>query len=54
MKLFPKHLKDDVERAMNYFFIGGFYANLIMIAQDKNLIKRPSPNSFCDVILQFK
>jgi len=54
IKLFPKHLKDDAEQAMCFFFVSGFYANLIMIAQDKNLLDKPSPNSFCDVIIQFK
>ncbi|MCL2776248.1 MAG: hypothetical protein FWD71_23345 [Oscillospiraceae bacterium] len=54
MKLFTKHLKEDVEQAMYHFFIGGFYANIVKIAQDRNLFDIPSPNSFCDVIVQFK
>lgn len=53
-KSFPKHLKEDVERAMNYFFVGGFCANIILIAQDKGLLEKPSSNSYCDVILQYK
>lgn len=52
--VFPKHLKDDVDRAMYYFFIGGFYANIIMIAQEKNLLEKPSSVTYCDVIIQFK
>lgn len=54
IKLFPKHLKEDAEMAMYFFFTGGFYAKIIMIAQDKNLLDKPSPNSFCDVIVQYK
>jgi RNA polymerase sigma factor (sigma-70 family) len=54
IKLFPKHLKEDAEQAMYFFFIGGFYANMVMIAQDKNLLDKPSPNNCCDVIVQFK
>ena len=53
-KLFPKHLKDDVEQAMYHFFVGGFYANMIRIAQDRNLLDKPSPDSFCDVVFQYK
>ena len=54
IKLFPKHLKSDAEQAMCFFFVGGFYANLIMVAQENNLLDNPSPDSFCDVIIQFK
>jgi hypothetical protein len=54
IKLFPKHLKDDAEQAMYFFFIGGFYANMVMIAQDRNLLDKPSQNNCCDVIVQFK
>jgi hypothetical protein len=54
IKLFPKHLKNDAEQAMYFFFIGGFYANMVMISQDKNLLDKPSSSSSCDVIIQFK
>lgn len=53
-KLFPKHLKEDVEQAMHYFFIGGFYANFIKIARDRNLLDAPPDNAYCDIIIQYK
>ena len=54
MKLFPTHLKEDVEQAMYYFFIGGFYANITKIARDRNLLEAPAPDTFCDAIIQYK
>ncbi len=52
-KLFPKHLNDDADRMCNQIFLR-FYAVIIEYAQRIEAIKMPSPNCYCDVLIQFK
>ncbi|MBS7239446.1 MAG: RNA polymerase sigma factor [Acetatifactor sp.] len=52
-KLFPKHLNDDADRLCNNLFMG-MYSVIIEYAQRTEAIKLPSPNCFCDVLIQFK
>lgn len=52
-KLFPKHLKDDVQRTCNYLFMG-LLANVIGYAQEQGWIQRPKEGSVCDILIQFK
>lgn len=52
-KLFPKHLKDDVDRMCQRMF-PEMYAAVIEYAQRTEAIKRPSPDCCCDVLIQFK
>lgn len=52
-KLFPKHLHDDADRMCQNMFMG-LYAVIIEYAQRTEAIKMPSPNCYCDVLIQFK
>lgn len=52
-KLFPKHLHDDADRMCHHMF-RGMYAVMIKYAQRTEIIKMPSPNCYCDVLIQFK
>ena len=52
-KLFPVHLVDDADRMCQHMFMG-LYAVIIEYAQRTEAIKMPSPNCFCDVLIQFK
>lgn len=52
-KLFPKHLNDDADRMCQNMFMG-LYAVIIECAQRTEAIKMPSPNCYCDVLIQFK
>lgn len=52
-KLFPKHLNDDADRMCHNMFMG-MYAVIIDYAQRTGMIKMPSPNCYCDVLIQFK
>ncbi|MPN44661.1 hypothetical protein SDC9_192226 [bioreactor metagenome] len=50
-KLFPKYLEDDTDRMCNGMFVG-LYKAIIEFAQRTGDIELPSPDSFCDVMLQ--
>ncbi len=52
-KLFPKHLNDDADRMCQSMFMG-FYSVIIEYAQRTEAIKMPSPNCYCDVLIQFR
>lgn len=52
-KLFPKHLKEDVQRSCNFMF-GSLFANIVSAAVEENLINKPNENSICDVLIQYK
>lgn len=52
-KLFPEHLNDDADRMCQNMFLG-MYAVIIEYAQRTEAIKMPSPNCYCDVLIQFK
>jgi len=52
-KMFPKHLNDDADRMCQSMFMG-LYAAIIEYAQKNGRIKMPSPNCYCDVLIQFK
>lgn len=52
-ELFPKHLKDDADRMCHNMFMG-IYAVMIDYAQRTEIITMPSPNCYCDVLIQFK
>ena len=52
-KLFPKHLNDDADRMCQNMFMG-LYAVMIEYAQRTEMIHMPSPNCYCDVLIQFK
>ena len=52
-KMFPKHLSDDADRMCQNMFTG-FYSVIIEYAQKTEAIKMPSPNCYCDVLIQFK
>lgn len=49
-KLFPKHLNDDTDRMCQNMFLG-LYAVIIEYAQRTRVIKMPSPNCYCDVLM---
>ncbi len=51
--LFPKHLKDDVDRMCQNMFLG-MYSVIVQYAQRTGQIKMPSKDCYCDVIVQFK
>lgn len=52
--LFPAHLENEVTRACNYMFLT-LYATIVCdVAKEKELLKIPSDNSICDVLIQFK
>lgn len=53
-KLFPAHLKDEVERACNYMFLCLYAAGICGDAKEKGLLTPPSDGSVCDVIIQYK
>ncbi|MDO4317737.1 MAG: RNA polymerase sigma factor [Lachnospiraceae bacterium] len=52
-KLFPKHLNDDADRMCQNMFLG-LYAVIVEYAQRTEAIPPPSPNCYCDVLIQFK
>lgn len=52
-KLFPKHLSDDADRIVYNYWLD-FFANVTDLAQEKGLLPRPEPNTFCDVLVQWK
>lgn len=52
-KLFPKHLNDDADRMCQNMFMG-LYAVIIEYAQKTEVIKMPSGNCYCDVLIQYK
>lgn len=52
-KLFPKHLNDDADRMCQDMFVG-LYEVIVEYAQRTEAIKMPTPNSYCDVLIQFK
>lgn len=52
-KLFPKHLNEDADRMCQNMF-KGLYTTIIEYAQRTKAIKMPSPNCYCDVLIQFK
>jgi RNA polymerase sigma factor (sigma-70 family) len=52
-KLFPKHLKDDVQRACNSMFVG-IFGNIVSLAVEDNLMDKPNENSICDVLIEHK
>ena len=53
-KLFPAHLKDDVSRECHYMFLTLYATVICDIAKEKGLLKAPSPDSVCDVMIQHK
>ena len=53
-KLFPEHLKEDVDRACHYMFLTLYAVNLCDIFKEKGWLIPPSGNSVCDVMIQFK
>ena len=52
-KLFPKHLNDDADRMCHNIFIG-MYEVVLKYVQRTGAIKMPSPNCYCDVLIQYK
>lgn len=52
-KLFPKHLHEDADRMCQRMFLD-MYAVMIAYAQRTGVIPMPSPNCYCDVLVQFK
>lgn len=52
-KLFPRHLKDDVDRMCQRMF-PEMYAAIVEYAQRTEAIPKPSPHCCCDVMIQFK
>lgn len=52
-KLFPAHLEDDVQRVSNYMFLS-LYAMVLCDLAKEGLLKAPSPDSVCDVMIQYK
>lgn len=50
-KLFPKHLMQEVDRALHQLSIG-FFANAVNVAQQRGLLNRPAPDEICDVLVQ--
>ena len=52
-KLFPKHLSDDADR-MCYAMFKNLYRVIIEYAQKTNMIKKPTPEYYCEVLTQFK
>ena len=53
-KLFPEHLKEDVDRACHYMFLTLYAVNLCDIFKEKGWLIPPSGNSVCNVMIQFK
>lgn len=52
-KLFPRHLGDDADRMCRSMFMG-LYTVIVEYAQRTEVIKMPSPDCHCDVLIQFK
>lgn len=53
-KLFPAHLEEDVTRACHYMFLALYATKICRMAREKGLLAAPSPDSICDVLIQFK
>lgn len=53
-ELFPTHLIDDITRACNYMFVSLLATTIYPMAIEKGLLKNPSSDSVCDVLIQFK
>lgn len=52
-RLFPKHLKEEVDRVLHRLFIE-LFAVASAAAQKKGLLEKPDQNRFCDVLVQFR
>jgi len=50
-KLFPKHLSDDADRMCHAMF-KSLYRVIIEYAQKTNMIEVPTPEYYCDVMIQ--
>jgi RNA polymerase sigma factor (sigma-70 family) len=52
-KLFPKRLKEDVDRTAHFLFVS-FFTHISIAAQEKGLLEKPASDHFCDVLVQMK
>lgn len=52
-KLFPKHLSAEADRMCHAMF-KSLYRVIIEYAQKTNMIEAPTPEYYCDVLIQFK
>lgn len=52
-KLFPEHLRADANYMCSHMFFS-MYSVIIAMAQRNGEIERPTPGSFCDILVQYR
>ena len=53
-KLFPARLEEEVKRACHYMFLTVYATIICDMARERGLLRAPSPDSVCDVMIQSK